>query len=159
MKHKVILSGLIYKYLRGPIIYIWKRNEQYLYIGKSSEGIYRTFDRRHHAIGATQPNDDDQFEFIICDSKEEAIDLERRLIYSFKPVYNEILFDKSYEEKSLTKIQLNKMCKQCGKDFLTSKSNRRFCTKACFNTYHWNIKKSLKELGLSGMQELKSKVK
>lgn len=73
--------------LAGPIVYCWIKDEKYLYIGSSKNGLGRTLAPGHNAsikslvIGA-------DLEIIPCASIDEARKLESEMILKNNPEFN-----------------------------------------------------------------------
>jgi hypothetical protein len=69
-----------------PIVYAWKRGNEWLYIGKSGVGLYRVFN--HSVIGRKEKiQSNDSVLIWFCDYNK--IDsLERQMIKKYQPKYN-----------------------------------------------------------------------
>jgi excinuclease UvrABC nuclease subunit len=67
--------------------YAWRRGTQYLYVGKTRQGIDRI--RTHNIINVIETRrDDDVIEFWICSDSLELDALEKNLIFLHCPKYN-----------------------------------------------------------------------
>lgn len=73
---------------RGPLVYLFWRNGQPIYIGASRNGLVRPLSPAHHK-GFTRKQSD-RFQFVCCDTEREALLLEQQLIQLWKPRFNEI---------------------------------------------------------------------
>lgn len=120
MKYRIEFKGTVFNNLVSPLVYCWKRNNQYLYIGMSSRGVTRLFDK-HERINKVE--DEDKFEIIICDSIQEAIELEKKLIQTFKPIYNEVIYNYTPTYISGGECQ----CKICNNKFNSESKNSKIC--------------------------------
>src|SRR4030042_939266 len=45
------IKGLEISRLLAPCVYGWQRRNEWLYIGFSSQGLARVFNRKHHVLG------------------------------------------------------------------------------------------------------------
>ncbi len=81
-----VFSGEEIEQLRGPLVYIWKRGKQVLYVGMSKTGINRPFDPSHHRLKRIQAGDS----LIVwrVPDEDRAIKMEGSMILKFKPIYN-----------------------------------------------------------------------
>ena len=171
----ISLSGKEYKDLLKPMIYIWKRKDIYLYVGKSIRGFRRLLSY-HHVLSNYDIEDDDIFETILCSSNLESEILERDLIKSYKPVYNYrfLAIDKQKNKPILVKV-----CKECNKEFKTQDIRKSYCSNRCdigegntpefdkiFNKAHQpkielsaKVKEALKVLGVNDINKIKALIK
>lgn len=86
MEPTLSLSMSLFK---GHFVYGIRRDERYLYIGKSTSMLRRM--GGHHAIGPRfEPLPTDQLDVWKCSSAMEAKQLEYELIQQFVPQYNYI---------------------------------------------------------------------
>lgn len=67
------------------IVYIWKRGDEWLYVGSSSHGLRRLL-TNHPALEDLQ--DTDTVEIIEVADKWERLKMERRLIQEHNPRFN-----------------------------------------------------------------------
>jgi excinuclease UvrABC nuclease subunit len=77
------------QYLRS-VVYVWKRGDEYLYIGSSKRGFARMLSDSHRVIDARNIHDDDDVEVYYFDSVDEARKTERDWIHSCHPRYNSV---------------------------------------------------------------------
>ncbi len=85
---RAFITGEEFKRARLPIVYIWKRGEEWLYVGMSKCGIARIFSNGHHAINLENIQDTDTIKWISFDTVKEAQSREEYLITMFQPKYN-----------------------------------------------------------------------
>jgi hypothetical protein len=72
--------------LRGPIVYLIRRDNQMLYVGMSANGLARPFSRMHRiAPGLTEA---DTLQVWPVANIENAVELEARLIRHLMPLWN-----------------------------------------------------------------------
>ena len=81
------LSGVQFHETRKPIVYIWKRKDEYLYIGLGACGISRILCNHEH-INAKNVEIQDEILWIYLDTIEQARKKEYDLIREHKPRYN-----------------------------------------------------------------------
>lgn len=86
----MIFTGKEFKQqFHSPIVYIWKRGDEWLYIGKSGNGFHRVvYDKYHTTFKKQFIEDTDTIEIIYFDSKKECLDFEQRMIKAKNPIYN-----------------------------------------------------------------------
>jgi hypothetical protein len=72
--------------IRGACVYACFRGARLLYIGRSAKGVSRPLSHDHAYLKDAEP--DDEMTIWMCGSKEEAAQLEQRLIEQFKPELN-----------------------------------------------------------------------
>lgn len=108
--------------LRAIWVYIWKRDKQALYIGRTTQGMMRLLG--HNVIGRIEEvQPDDRFEAFICASWEEAQELETRLINELAPKHNiAYRFDPTGQEIE---------CLTCGRRFVRTRWWQRYCSARC----------------------------
>lgn len=87
------LSGTMLKTFSRPCIYAWKNEKEWLYVGKSTRGLFRLFTHTSEKYGSgikQAPLEEDHiFVWFFPDiTEEELTDLERVVILILKPVYN-----------------------------------------------------------------------
>src|SRR6185295_14455490 len=71
---------------RAPIVYIWRRGSEVIYVGRSLAGLWRPLGPRHHRLLGFAPGD--SLDICPCESKKAAIIAERRLIRILQPTLN-----------------------------------------------------------------------
>lgn len=77
------------QYLK-PIVYAWKRGEQYIYIGGTGFGFRRMLDANHRKFLISSMQDDDIIEIWSgFNSKKEAHAAERDMRNRYHPVMNQ----------------------------------------------------------------------
>lgn len=70
-----------------PMVYLWMRDDEYLYIGSTKYGMSRIYN--HNVINRKEKiQDRDIIHLIEIDTIEEAKILEQKLISEHKPRYN-----------------------------------------------------------------------
>lgn len=75
-----------------PVVYGWRRGEQYLYIGYSKNGLRRACESDHHVIGKVEAvGDHDVLDLWVCKTPVEARNLEREMIGQHQPEYNKAI--------------------------------------------------------------------
>ena len=86
----VEFSGATFRQLIGPGVYVWLRGDEALYVGASRTAFARAADRRHHKIKLGKDvADADSVLFYPCGTLGAALNLERELISSLRPRYND----------------------------------------------------------------------
>jgi hypothetical protein len=88
VNREVCFTGSFYQQMRGPMVYVWMRGGDWLYVGRSYSGVERVFASGHHRFNAHPMEDDDMIRVISCETKQEARELERQLIVEHKPKFN-----------------------------------------------------------------------
>jgi predicted GIY-YIG superfamily endonuclease len=83
------LSGADFKTFKKPLVYIWKRGDEFLYVGSSERGIIRMLEP-HYVISELSISDDDVIRFEYFETKEEAVERELYLQQLHRPRYNKI---------------------------------------------------------------------
>lgn len=81
-----VMTGLQVQLLRAPLVYVWRRGSDVLYVGRSSEGLRRILNPRHHKLHAIEHAD--TVEFIPAGTVNNAIQLEADLIERMEPRFN-----------------------------------------------------------------------
>jgi hypothetical protein len=76
--------------LRGPIVYVLSHQERVLYIGCSARGLCRPLASQHHVLGRFDFTGEEELTVHSCDSVDEALALEARLIATIQPQLNRI---------------------------------------------------------------------
>jgi excinuclease UvrABC nuclease subunit len=83
----MVFTGRQLRILKSPVVYILRDGEdQPVYVGMSSRGIERAFNKSHHAIRSVTNNH--RLEVLFCATKRDAIALERKLILDLRPQRN-----------------------------------------------------------------------
>lgn len=72
-----------------PVVYVWKRGDEYLYIGMSAIGIGRLF-RRHNHINPESVRKEDTISWTFFESRLLAARKELELIREHKPILNKV---------------------------------------------------------------------
>jgi len=80
------MSGVLFRQLRSYLVYIWRRGDEVLYVGRSVRGLSRVFDPQHHTLNGVLQSD--TIEFIPAESRAAAIELEHELIENLRPHLN-----------------------------------------------------------------------
>jgi len=84
-------TSLLLKY-KGACVYEWKRGEEYLYIGRSTNLFLRLY--THNVIGKLEPiQEQDTITIYHCETEDEMIILEKKLIKRIRPKYNRQIRD------------------------------------------------------------------
>jgi hypothetical protein len=81
------LEGNLIHVLQRPVVYIWMRGEDCLYIGVSRLGFGRVL-YRHHIIGVKDHIQSTDVIHLYHVSDREMNQLERELIEKLRPIYN-----------------------------------------------------------------------
>ena len=72
-----------------PMVYCWKRGEEYLYVGKSKSGFSRLVNYdKHDVLKRERIEDADSIEIFFFHDNEECLAYERYMIKEYKPKYN-----------------------------------------------------------------------
>jgi hypothetical protein len=87
-----IISSTVYDHAEiakfiGPLVYVIRKSNEYLYIGSSNYGLTRLFDTSHKHFNLLC-EDSSSIEVYYCKSYAEAAALERHLISILNPVNN-----------------------------------------------------------------------
>lgn len=81
---RVVMTRATFDLWRSALVYIFYQDKTPLYVGMSSQGLFRPLNPQH--VQAAQAKQDcTHVEFILCDSAEEAYAIEARLIHSLQP--------------------------------------------------------------------------
>lgn len=119
--HSTVI-GKEFKNNINPLVYGWKRDNEYLYIGMSVIGIIRFY--THNIINVKE-------EMLITDNidiwystLDDVKKLERQLIGIYNPKYNKIFITKS--DKTIE-------CFICKKEFIQSRKWQKYCSDRCAN--------------------------
>lgn len=73
----------------SPVVYIWKRGNEYLYIGKCYTGFHRVvYDKLHDVFKSKNIQDDDTIEIQYFNTRSECLQTEQELIKIHDPLYN-----------------------------------------------------------------------
>ncbi len=82
------LSGRWLNEMRQPMVYVWTRGDQVLYVGLAKSGLARPIDSNHHRLhrGVIRPTD--EVSLYLCQTAQEAIVLEKQLIACLGPSLN-----------------------------------------------------------------------
>lgn len=91
--------------VRKYLCYGWRRNGDYLYIGKSTRGYERLF--KHKVVGKIEPiQERDEFDFWFCDASELDA-YEKFLINLFKPKHNDQMVRRKMSHNERAKERLS----------------------------------------------------
>lgn len=72
-----------------PIVYIWKRGGEWLYVGKCYHGFHRVVHGKLHSVFKPENIEDtDSIEIRYFDTHEECLRVEKTLIDIYQPAYN-----------------------------------------------------------------------
>ena len=88
-RQHITFSSTEIQRLTGPLVYIVRESGVPVYIGSSKIGLSRTF-YPEHEIYFLYKRDTVELELIICHSHEEAVNLERLLIFEHGPIHNTV---------------------------------------------------------------------
>lgn len=90
LKVSAMLTGLELIKSRGPCVYGWKRQEEWLYIGFSTRGLMRLLEQNHNAFGTFKLEDADEIYIWSPDniSIERLKLIEEALIKELQPTLN-----------------------------------------------------------------------
>lgn len=110
--------------LHKQIVYAWVRGKEVLYVGISIAALQRLFG--HNVIGADEPwLPGDNILIWAYDTWHETVEVEARLIATFKPRLNGPTVDK--KGQPLGKIN----CQYCKKEFQQRRWYQRYCSEKC----------------------------
>jgi len=84
--HTHTIAGWELKTYKTPVVYVWKRGDEWLYVGRSYCGMQRIMDVGHRALCKVE--DTDQILMMYHLTKRQAQALELNLIRKHKPKYN-----------------------------------------------------------------------
>lgn len=118
------ISGKELLVMNQALVYGWKRDGKYLYIGSSLRGYGRLF--QHHAIAFDEILQTDTFEFWYSSAETIRID-EAQLIKEHRPRLNKT-FNKQDSD--------NMLCDECRKHYILLAPGQRFCSRICKNDWH-----------------------
>lgn len=79
------VPGDVFREMRQPLVYIWVRGDQILYVGKGAS-LSRPLSRDHHLMFGVRNGDSVLIFF--RDSDDSALLLEHRMINAAKPAFN-----------------------------------------------------------------------
>jgi hypothetical protein len=82
------LTGLQAMVLGSPLVYIWSRGADVLYVGKGSAGLHRVFNPRHQHLGGNVILPTDVIDLVPAGTPERADEIERKLIAQLRPRFN-----------------------------------------------------------------------
>lgn len=82
------IDGTTIQVLQKPVVYIWMRGEECLYIGASRLGISRALSIKHHVIGVKDHIQSTDTMHLYHVSEREINKLELELINMLRPRYN-----------------------------------------------------------------------
>jgi len=82
----VVMTGEALQRQRRPIVYLWMRGREVLYVGHSRHGAARALSSRHHRLQGFQPGD--RVLMCVYQDAESAFLAERRLILELAPTLN-----------------------------------------------------------------------
>lgn len=82
------MTGVEYLEHTRPMVYAWKRKDEYLYIGCCVSGLTRIFNTKHHAIRRDKIRKEDTIVWMYFDNKTEMSQTEIKLIREHNPKYN-----------------------------------------------------------------------
>lgn len=73
----------------SPLVYIWKRGEEWLYVGKCYYGFHRVINNKHHSTFKDKNIEDaDSIEIHYFDSFKTCLRAEKALMDKYRPKYN-----------------------------------------------------------------------
>lgn len=72
--------------LRQPMVYVWRRGDEVLYVGLGTKGVQRPLGSDHHRLLDILPSD--RLDIFFCSSDIQAAELEEKWICSLKPKLN-----------------------------------------------------------------------
>lgn len=83
------ITGFDLHQAKRPMVYVWSRSDEVLYVGKSMHGLMRVLDPGHHRIaGGHSVQPEDRFRLIPCADNQDACRAEARLIRELQPRLN-----------------------------------------------------------------------
>jgi len=74
--------------LRQPMVYIWRRGDELLYVGLGTKGVQRPLASDHHVLLDIEPSD--RLDIFFCETDIQAVDLEKKWIRQLKPKLNQV---------------------------------------------------------------------
>ncbi len=72
--------------LRQPMVYVWRRGDEVLYVGLGTKGIQRPLSSDHHMLLDIVPTD--RLDIFFCPTDVDAANLEEKWIHHLKPTLN-----------------------------------------------------------------------
>lgn len=88
--HTHSMTGQEFKTYKTPCVYVWKRGNEWLYVGQSYRGLQRIVDSKHHALHNAEIHDTDEILIMYNLREHYARLVEVDLIRRYKPRYNKI---------------------------------------------------------------------
>jgi excinuclease UvrABC nuclease subunit len=89
--HTHTITGKDFRTYKTPVVYAWKRGNEWLYVGSSHRGLQRVVDSKHHALHQAEMHDTDEILMMYQLTPQQARTLEVYLIRTHKPRYNRIV--------------------------------------------------------------------
>jgi hypothetical protein len=86
--HTHSFTGAEFNTYRTPAVYVWKRGEEWLYVGSTYHGMNRLCDSKHDILSKKIVRDTDTVLMMSGLTRYYARSLEARLIREYKPKYN-----------------------------------------------------------------------
>jgi len=114
--------------LLRPIVYGWRRGDQYLYIGKSKRGTSRIVDGNVLRFHVEEGDVVDIWKATL----QNVDHLEIKFIRKFNPKYN--IFHSA--NPSTYDTNGTQICTLCQTKIIPPRSNQRFCSSTC-RVVHW----------------------
>jgi len=122
----LIISAPDYRRGVKPLVYAWKRADQWLYVGRSHMGQARIYN--HNRINKVEPlqNIDEIFVWEF-EKASEANFLEAQLISLHQPIYN------VGGVRELCRGLETRPCLMCKNEFQPTRFWQKFCSRDCSN--------------------------
>lgn len=118
-----------------PMVYAWKRGNQFLYIGMTYNGTYRL--KNHNIIGVVEKIKANDLLIIWRDKDNQKLCLlEIELIKRYHPQYN-LEHSNTVKQTPVWNEDGRQICCHCLKVLKRPRSNKLFCNSKCRNRY-WN---------------------
>ena len=95
-KKRYSLPGDVFKALRSPLVYVIFGGKHVLYVGSSTGGCGRPFEKYHQAISIIKEPIEDVHLYVLDHPGDIAL-LEQYLIREFRPAYNKAHMPKSVD--------------------------------------------------------------
>ena len=123
MEPALVLDAKAYFGALQVCLYTWRRGEEYLYIGCSTQVLIRI--SQHKIIGRSEPlQQGDTIEIYAFDDLQKAYELKAEWTIQYKPKYSSCLLGPSGGEPGMAS------CQKCGVEFPQTRAWQKYCS-AC----------------------------
>jgi hypothetical protein len=121
----IVISSWMYAVMQGPGVYLWRRGDEVLYVGQTSNFMGRLYS--HNRIGRVEKMlPSDVVELIPTENSQDCGDLEQQLIRRHLPKYN-------ISTQMLVRHKREIKCEMCGATFLQNRWWQKYCSIQCGN--------------------------